>query len=104
VRVLFDESLPRKLKYELPGHDVRTVTEMGWTGMKNAPLLLRAGQEFEVFVTVDQGPKHPQNLSSLTLMIIVLNAMTNSIEHLRALMPMVLQELQKASPGVVVKV
>lgn len=104
MRVLLDECVPRKLKYELPGHDVRTVTEMGWSGVKNGPLLSRAGQEFEAFVTVDQGPKHKQNLSSPMLTIIVLVATSNSIDHLRPLMPMVCQELQRASPGTVVTV
>jgi len=30
VRVLLDESLPRRLARLLPGHDVRTVEAMGW--------------------------------------------------------------------------
>ncbi len=30
VRVLLDECLPRRLKRELVGHDVRTAPEMGW--------------------------------------------------------------------------
>lgn len=104
MRVLLDDCVPKKLKYELPGHDVRTVTEMGWSGMKNGPLLIRAAQEFEVLVTVDQGPKHQQNLSSPLLTIIVLVPVNSSIERLRALMPMVLQELQHISPGSVVRV
>ena len=29
MRVLLDECLPRRLKHELPEHDVRTVPEMG---------------------------------------------------------------------------
>ena len=45
-----------------PGHDVRTVTEMGWSGIKKGPLLRRAGQEFDVFLTVDQGVEYQQNL------------------------------------------
>jgi hypothetical protein len=46
---------------ELPGHDVRTVSEMGWSGIKNGPLLHRAAQEFDIFLTVDQGIEHQQN-------------------------------------------
>ncbi len=30
MRVLLDECLPRKLKPELPGHDVLTAPELGW--------------------------------------------------------------------------
>lgn len=32
MRVLLDECVPRKLRRELPGHEVRTVAEMGWAG------------------------------------------------------------------------
>jgi hypothetical protein len=39
MRVLLDECLPRGLKRHLPGHDVRTVPEAGWAGMKNGALL-----------------------------------------------------------------
>lgn len=104
MRVLFDECVPRKLKYELPGHDVRTVSEMGWTGLRNAPLLLRAAPEFDAFITVDQGPKHKQYLSSLTLVIIVMVGKSQTVDHLRTLMPMVLLELQRTFPGTVVTV
>ena len=38
VRVLLDERAPRKLRQELPGHDVSTLQEMGWAGLKNGPL------------------------------------------------------------------
>ncbi len=30
MRVLLDESIPRRLKNELTAHDVATVTEQGW--------------------------------------------------------------------------
>lgn len=77
--MLLDECVPRRLRRELPGHDVRTVTEMGWSGIKNGPLLRRAGQEFDVFLTVDQGVEYQQNLLGLDLAIIVMVAPTNDI-------------------------
>ena len=42
MRILLDESLPRELKQELPGHDVQTVQDAGWAGLKNGDLLRRA--------------------------------------------------------------
>ena len=30
-----DECVPRKIRGELPSHDVQTVAEMGWGGTKN---------------------------------------------------------------------
>ncbi len=32
MRVLLDESIPRRLKNELAAHDVVTVTDQGWAG------------------------------------------------------------------------
>ena len=104
MRVLLDECVPRKLKRELPGHDVRTVTEMGWSGIKNGPLLRRASQEFEVFLTVDQGVEYQQNLVGLDLAVIVMVAKTNDIDDLQPLMPRVREALGEITPGRVVKV
>lgn len=41
MRVLLDECVPRKLRRELSGHEVLTVTEQGWSGIKNGKLLSR---------------------------------------------------------------
>ncbi len=102
--MLLDECVPRKLKSELPGHDVRTVTEMGWSGIKNGPLLRRAAQEFDVFLTVDQGVEYQQNLFGLDLAIVVMVAATNDIDDVRPLMPRVRETLGSASPGNIIRV
>ena len=104
MRVLRDECVPRKLKRELPGHDIRTVTEMGWSGIKNGPLLRLASQEFDAFLTVDQGVEYQQNLFGLSLAVIVLAAKSNDIDDLRPLMPRVREVLGEITPGRVVKV
>ena len=39
MRLLLDECLPRKLKSDLPGHEVRTAPEMGWASKENGELL-----------------------------------------------------------------
>ena len=54
MRILHDESLPRRLKAGLAGHDVATVVECGWSGVKNGKLLALAAERFDVFVTADQ--------------------------------------------------
>lgn len=38
MRVLLDECVPRGLCAELPGHEVTTVAEAGWAGVKNGAL------------------------------------------------------------------
>ncbi len=102
--MLLDECVPRRLRRELPGHDVRTVNEMGWSGVKNGPLLRRAAQEFDVFLTVDQGVEYQQNILGLDLAIIVMVATSSDIDDLRPLMPRVRETLSSASPGILVKV
>lgn len=102
--MLLDECVPRRLRHELPGHDVHTVSEKGWSGIKNGPLLHRAAQEFDVFLTVDQGIEYQQNPVGLALAIIVMVATSNDIDDLRPLMPRVRETLSSASPGTIVKV
>jgi hypothetical protein len=37
MKILVDESLPRYVKRMLRHHQVSTVQEMGWGGLKNGP-------------------------------------------------------------------
>ena len=54
MRILLDECLPRRLKRDLPGHEVRTVPELGWASKQNGDLLALAEGKFDVFLTVDR--------------------------------------------------
>ena len=86
MRLLLDESVPSRLRRSLVGHEVRTVVEMGWSGVKNGKLLALAGTEFDAFITVDKNLPYQQNLATLPVTVIVLDA--PSIE-LSALLPLV---------------
>lgn len=48
MRILIDESLPRTIKGELPGHSAATVTEQGWSGLDNGDPLRAASPSFDV--------------------------------------------------------
>jgi uncharacterized protein DUF5615 len=87
MRVLLDESLPRKLQHDVQTDLVRTVPEMGWAGIENGSLLRLAETEFDVFLTRDRNLQYQQNLKNFNLAVIVLIAPTNDIEDLRPLMP-----------------
>lgn len=54
MRILLDECANRRLARELVGHDVQTVSQMGWGGIKNGALLSLAKKEFEIFLTIDR--------------------------------------------------
>jgi len=107
MRVLLDECLPRKLTRHLPGHDVCTVPEMGWAGVKNGALLRlieSAQPEFAVFVTIDGNLQYQQNLRVKTLAFVVLAASDNTLETLEPLMPQVNAVLQNIVAGNLVRV
>lgn len=44
MRVLLGEQLPRKLGGYLVGHDLRTVQQESWAGLKNGELLAKPGE------------------------------------------------------------
>ncbi len=67
MRVLLDECVPKRLKRELSGHDVSTVVEMGWSGVKNGKLLALAAAEFDCFLTVDANIENQQHLPNSRL-------------------------------------
>ena len=54
MKVLLDECVDRRLARHVTGHDVTTVPEAGWAGLKNGGLLKRAQEQFDVFVTIDR--------------------------------------------------
>jgi hypothetical protein len=98
VRVLLDESVPRPLGRLLAGHDVRTVTQLRWTGIKNGELLNRAADSFDVVLTADQNIEFQQNLAKLPVAVVVLTASTNRLESLEPLVPDVLAILETLQP------
>ena len=105
MRILLDESAPRRLRRELAGHDVRTVPEMGWSGKKNGELLaLMATEGFEVLLTVDQNLRYQQDLQAAGIGLIVLVAPSNRLAALVPLMPSVQAALGSISPGDVVEI
>jgi hypothetical protein len=104
MKVLLDECLPKKLKRLLSGHEVSTVPEMGWAGIKNGALLRLAEPLFDVFITIDGNMRHQQNLAVIELGFIVLAAPDNSIDTLGPLMPQVLAVLTSIQPGIIMRV
>ena len=105
MRILLDECLPRRLRGGLPGHDVRTVQELGWSGTKNGALLRRAAEDgFAVFLTVDRNLEYQQHVPGLGLAVVALRARSNDVVDLEPLMPSVLAVLATLSPGRIVRV
>jgi predicted nuclease of predicted toxin-antitoxin system len=102
MRLLLDESLPRKLRHRLAPHEVRTVPEMGWAGKTNGVLLQLAEQEFDVFLTADQKLPDQQNLPTFRIAIVVFAAVSNRLRDIEPLVPKALEILVELGPGAVI--
>ena len=99
MKVLLDECVPRKLKRELMGHEVHTVTERGWSGTKNGKLLAIAEAEFDVLLTVDQNLKYQQNIKGFDIGIVLLVGRNNRLKTLLPLIPEVKEALERIKSG-----
>ena len=99
MRILLDENLPADLAAELAGHEVATVTRLGWQGIKNRELLRRAQGRFDVLVTMDRNLEFQQNIAGFEVTILVLLAPSNRMVHLRPLVPAILTTLKTVRPG-----
>lgn len=102
--LLLCKVLPRRLKNELPGHDVSTVVECGWSGVTNGKLLALAAADFDVFLTADQKLQFQQNLAALPISVIVLGSSNSPLESLRLLIPEILASLVRLQPRSLVRV
>jgi Domain of unknown function (DUF5615) len=104
MRVLLDECVPRALRRDIAGHQIKTVAEVGWAGVKNGELLRLASADFDLLITVDRNLEYQQNFEGLSLAVIVIHAPSNDITVLRSLMPAVLAAIAEIGPGVVTHV
>lgn len=104
MRLLLDECVPKRIGRLLAPHDVQTVQQAGWNGIKNGALLARAAATFDVFVTVDQGIRYQQNLVGLEIAVVVLAARSNDIDDLAPLVPQLLAAVDEARPGDVIRI
>ncbi len=87
MKLLLDECVARDVKHDFRGHDVSTVEEAGFKGLKNGDLLRSASGVYDVLITVDQNLPHQQNISSLQLAVIVIVANGITYQKLRPLLP-----------------
>jgi predicted nuclease of predicted toxin-antitoxin system len=99
VRLLLDECVDRRLARDISGHEVATVVDLGWAGVRNGALLARAAGQFDVFVTVDRNLAFQQRIDNLPFAVVVLRARTNRLVDLKPLIPLLLQLLPNVRPG-----
>ena len=73
MKILLDECVPAQVRHAFPGHNLVTVQEQGWTGIKNGALLEAAESAgFDLFIVADKNLRHQQNLAGRRLAILEL--------------------------------
>lgn len=97
MRVLLDECTPRFLKHRLPGHNVSTVQEMGWAGLKNGNLLAAADGHFDLFITTDKNLRFQQNLKKYSFAVVLLPS--NRLAIVLSLITEIEATLNSIEPG-----
>ena len=103
MRVLFDQGTPAPLRHLLPGHDISTAYELGWSTLENGALLAAAeAQGFAVLVTTDTQLKYQQNLAARSVAVVVLG--TTSWPRIRAAAEAVAVAVNAATRGAYVEV
>ena len=100
MRILIDECLNRRLRRALPGHQVSSVQEMGWSGLRNGELLAAMAEAgFEVFLTGDRNLQFQQHVPSLAVAVVVLAARSTKLVDTLPLMGQVEAVLTQLQPG-----
>lgn len=99
MKLLLDECVDRRLAREIVNHEVQTVPQMGWAGLKDNQLLVFAAAEFDVFITVDRNLSFQQDLFKFDIAVIVLHASSNRLADLKPLIPGILAVLDTAAKG-----
>lgn len=100
MRILLDENLDWRLRRLLTGHEVDSVTYIGWSGIKNGVLLRRAAEAgYDVLLTMDGNLPYQQDLSVHGIAVIALRAPTNRLADTSPLMPTVLVSLPAVPKG-----
>lgn len=107
MRVLLDEMLPRKVSREIAGaeHEVLTIRQMGWAGVKNGELLRRATSAgFGVLVTLDRNMEHQQGAARAGIGIVLLIGASNRAADLQLLAPLLQRAIETLQPGEVIRI
>jgi len=104
MRILLDESVPTRLGRLLTGHEVKSVQQHGWGGIKNGKLLALAATEFDVLLTADKGIEYQQNLATLPVAVLIVLANSNRLEDMACVVPNILKVLDNLQPRTVQRV
>ncbi|MBC7571256.1 MAG: DUF5615 family PIN-like protein [Spirosoma sp.] len=88
MKILLDECVTKHLKPYLPDHDVYTVRQMEWSGIKNGKLMtLCVENGVDILLTIDKNLQYQQNLDKYPVTVVVLNSFSSKVEDLALFIP-----------------
>ena len=100
MRILLDECVTKRLKPHLSQHEVATVTEKGWSGLKNGQLMTAAsGDGFDILLTIDKNLQHQQDVGKYSLIVVVLNTPSSKLEVMITFLPSFEKQLPAFTKG-----
>jgi hypothetical protein len=97
MKVLMDEGAPRGLRQILIEHQVKTLQDLGWGGLRTQKLLLSAeAAGFDVLLTTDT---NMVQLPQTALALAIVRLPTNNLRALLSMSPQILAAINGAQPG-----
>jgi len=93
MKIVFDECIPQELASECAALDVTTVSDLGWTELKNGILLEHVSRICDIFVSIDQGIPFQQNFGKYNIAIVILRVPNNRIDTIRSFIPALIEAL-----------
>lgn len=106
MRALLDEQVSAELSAIISGigqHEITTVGDMGWKGLRNGHLLREMREAgFAALTTVDRRMEYQQNIPRSGIGLIVLHAFRARLKELAPLASEIDASLDRIGPGEII--
>lgn len=88
MKILLDECVTKHLRPHRPNHEVYTVRQMEWSGIKNGKLMTHCVENgFDILLTIDKNLQYQQHLEKYPVTVVVLNSFSSKVEDLAQFIP-----------------
>ena len=78
----------QKVESSLISHDVSTVKDQGWAGLKNGALMAIAAEgSLDILLTIDKNIQRQQTMAKYNLIVVILDTPSSKLEMLIKLLP-----------------
>ncbi len=100
MKILLDECVPKKTRTLLGEHEVNTVVEMGFNGLKDGPLLSASEQaEFDILLKIDKNIDQQQNVKKYKISIVILDVFRSTLKYIEQLIPKFKRQIHTFEKG-----